>query len=312
MNPPFSSRSEFFLSQAIQSAFRPKLPAVAVIAVWAWVTAFSSAVADTIVVEFQNGDANGYMGCRDVNLRNPGPNTNYLDGRRVGADLGGPGQSAIHGLIKFEGIFGERDNQIPMGAVIVSARLIGYSLNSCNGPNLHRVLAEWRDDTATWNNPFVSRNRMGGIQADDIESTASHASYGPAKLPTGWRTFDITPFVQAWSDGAPNHGVAWLPTGYDAYTIVSSEYGVVAQRPKLVVEYERLATAPTVLTIHQAVELDFVTEANALYQIQVSNDMVTWKDHGSPIVGDGARHSFFERVTGERRFYRIRKSAPSP
>ncbi len=302
MDSPFPSRR--FPLPAVPAGF-PVL-----IGAWMWAMALFTADAGTVVVEFQNGDANGYMGCRDVNLRNPDPNTNYNHSLRIGADLGGTGQSVIHGLIKFEGIFGGGDNQIPLGAVIISAKLVGYSLNSGNGPNLHRVLAGWQEDTATWNNPFVSHNQRGGIQADDIECTSAHISYGPAKLPTGQRTFDITAFVQAWSAGAPNHGVAWLPTGYDAYTIVSSEYGVVAQRPKLVVVYEKPATDSTGLTIHRAVELDFATEANAQYQIQISDDMLTWKNHGSPIAGDGTRHSFFERVTRERRFYRIQKSSP--
>ncbi len=260
--------------------------------------------AETITLQFYNGDDNNYTGCKDISVRSNNPDT-VATGAPIGADQGSP---RIHSLVKFEGIFGDGINQIPLGSRIVSAKLTGYSQNKGNPPRFHRVLIDWEKAKATYNDPFLAHNGQPGIQADNFESTASYLAFGSTNIPNSYHTFDITQFVQTWSDGAPNFGFAWLPTGSNAYTIQSSEHENPLFRPTLEVTF---VAATSALEILDAVELSFSTVPDMLYQLQVSVDMKTWLDIGDVYIGDGNRHSHFERRQKTKKFYRILEISPA-
>ncbi len=186
------------------------------------------------VLEFQNGVA-GYTGCQDSIVVQQDPDA-VLTWSFIGVDLPSS-HSELHSLIRFDSILGTGNRRIPVGSRIISARLIVQCNNPGNPPRFHRILIPWTKSLATWNNPFHTSNSTPGIQPDDIETSSSGISYGSGTLSTGFQQFDITTMVQEWSNGMPNWGFAWLPTGYNAFTIDTSESTTIANRPKLSVTY---------------------------------------------------------------------------
>jgi hypothetical protein len=273
-------------------------------------TIFHCASAQT-VIEFQNGNSIGYNGCNNISIRNPDANANHF-GNTIGADTGGSSQSQIQSLVQFDNIFGNGINQIPLGSKILSADLQVFSDNPGNIPSFSLVLKSWNKISSTWNNPFSQHNNIGGIQTDNIESSAVRKSFGSGSYSTGLRTFQITEYVQAWSDGTPNLGFAWLAGGNDAYTIRSSEHPTVTTRPKLIVTFQAQPASASALRIHKAIEVEFDTNVGSNYQLQVSGDAHLWSDLGNPIVGDGLTRSIFERQTSMRRFYRVKTIENAP
>jgi hypothetical protein len=60
------------------------------------------------------------------------------------------------------------------------------------------------------------------------------------------------------------------------------------------------------LQIMRAVELDWQSQDGAVYQVQSSSNMNTWKDTGYPILGDGQAKKFYDGANQPtKRFYRI-------
>lgn len=280
----------------------PRLLQITRLAALFTISTGSSLGNETLTLEFQNGSANGYSGCEDICIRHDNPDFHFF-GWPLGVDLGGGNDAQIQSLVKFNDIFGNTAARIPLGSNIVSAKLRVYSGNPGNAPRFHRALRSWSKPSATWNSPFLSNNATAGIQGDDIECTSQFLSFGAGNIPTGFHDFEITSFVQQWSNGTPNHGIAWLAGGYDAYTVYPSETEQLNQRPKLIVSFTAPLTGDVLL--HEAVELNFATEQGTLYQIQVSDDIASWADLGTSILGDGNRHSMFERKFGSRRFFRV-------
>ena len=116
----------------------------------------------------------------------------------------------------------------PSGAVITSATL---TLNVTDGTSepfsLHRMLTGWTEGS-TWN------SFGNGIQTNGTEA-ASTADVTLASLARGTRSINVTQSVQAWADGGPNFGWAFLMSGGNGWEFTSSE-GAVA--PRLTVDYE--------------------------------------------------------------------------
>ncbi len=137
-----------------------------------------------------------------------------------------------HGLLVFPTLLGPGSNQVPPGAVITSATLRLNCTNSGNVMALRRLTQDWDEDQATWN------DRRAG-QPWAAPGADGPGSYAGASLPgdcttKGQRFIDITPFVQAWSDGTPNFGLLLTDTGTDGIDFNSSESG---DSPVLTVVY---------------------------------------------------------------------------
>lgn len=79
-----------------------------------------------------------------------------------------------------------------------------------------RLLEGWSEDSVSWNSPWTDAG------ADGSSSRAYEAVTAPASA-TGWLSLDVTPFVQAWADGSPNHGIVLLDGGTDGVEFDSSE-----------------------------------------------------------------------------------------
>lgn len=144
-------------------------------------------------------------------------------------------------LLRFDNLFGAGSNQIPAGAQINAAVLdVASTGNNAMGAGgkFHVLLRPWVD-TNNWN--FWT----GGIQADGVDAavtptaTAGFAALTP-RAQGGYHTYDLTPDVQAWSDGTiANNGWVILPwvNGTDGWGIATAESGVEADRPRLRVYY---------------------------------------------------------------------------
>jgi len=86
--------------------------------------------------------------------------------------------------------------------------------------NVHRITANWADNTVTFNN-------FGG--AYDPAVVGSYLTDG-----LGWRSVDVTPLVQGWIDGTyPNYGLLIEQGSSLGSAYPSSEYINVAVRPML-------------------------------------------------------------------------------
>jgi G8 domain len=124
------------------------------------------------------------------------------------------------GLLRFD------LSEIPAGSEVASAILTIQTTDSGKGADFHRMLVTWNED-ATWES-------MGaGIAADDAEA-ASSADLSTGGVDDGPATFDATTPVQAWVDGAPNHGWVLLPLGSNGWDFATRES---AAPPQLTVTF---------------------------------------------------------------------------
>lgn len=162
----------------------------------------------------QHGE-NGYMGLEDTEIRFSAPDADNSELQSLNPDLA-DGGGEVQVLMRFNDLIGDGENQIPADQPVESATL---SIN-ITGPgtplNLHQMLTEWEDDTATWN------TLVGGVQADDVEAKAAPDDTQQANA--GITTWDITESIRAWqADPESNLGWVMLPTGTNGVDFLSAE-----------------------------------------------------------------------------------------
>ncbi len=175
-----------------------------------------------------NGDPIIYMGTQDTDMP-VGGNTPRPNGTAINIDTSG----LIHGLTRFDDIFGTGSTQIPLGSQIVSANLDLFIFNPGNTVQLHRILGDWSEATTTWNNFTLNGNAQGGIQGDNVEATGVLRTFsGGSALP---RNIPVTDDLQTWSDGTTNYGWGFTPTGSNGVDWFSSEASDADVRPALTV-----------------------------------------------------------------------------
>lgn len=217
---------------------------------------------------FRQG-AGGYRGTVDtwfsgrtgLNEQNGFPRGNYL---RVGA-WDGVNQQAI---LRFDGLFGGADAQVPGDARVVLAELVLH-----NAPDIrdsfgalspqgdafavHRLHVAWGEADGYGDAPWAG-GATPQIDPDDREAQASPLA-DCASLATAatsyivpaesWIAMDVTPAVAAWAAGEPNHGFLLQSLGGhpqsstgqaegDAIFLASAEYASdPALRPAIVITY---------------------------------------------------------------------------
>ena len=193
----------------------------------------SIAVQDPAV--FQQG-VNEFAGTHDTELRGAAPGTVQAANPFVTVDTS-DGNAVSQGLLRFDSIIGSGPGQVPAGSIVVQARLTLTHGNGA-GPdgdlvNVHRMLVPWDESTATYNS-FVN-----GVSADGVEAVAtSDFIINSVGLVQGGKlTFDVTPSIQAWANGQPNYGWAFLPTGANGYRWDTSESTVAGSQPRLEIVY---------------------------------------------------------------------------
>jgi len=222
---------------------------------------FEDYVADRPFLRFQEG-LGGYGGTRDTWISEADPNSSYGGSDQIVVDCDVNNNIftdyAGQGLIRFEDLFrapvleGEgTPTRIPLGAVIERALLtVTLAEDTDLGDpqyRLFRMTRSW-DEGSTWNS---LGNGIGVGSDTDPQLVSFFTGDNDPDLEFG-RTVDVASAVQAWSQGAPNHGLAILPEPLpffdDGIAIRSSEDGNSALRPVLDVEfsYEVLNVPPTI------------------------------------------------------------------
>ena len=187
--------------------------------------------AQQTTVTFQEGTA-GYTGNQDTEVRGSNPNADLGQAVAINPD-NEDGGFPVHGLTRFENIFGGGVGQIPPGEAIVQATLTFWTFDPGNDTQFHRMLIPWTESD-TWN------TLVAGVSADDIEATIAFSGPIIPRPANNFHTVDVTADVAAWQAGASNFG--WFqnnigsPSG-GGWDYDSSEAATITQRPLLTVTY---------------------------------------------------------------------------
>jgi hypothetical protein len=185
---------------------------------------------DKQTISFQQG-VNGYAGTVDVEIWAVAPNTCLEGNPNASSDSDNDGgESQI--LLRFDGIVGDGPGQIPPLSAIRTARLVVSAFDPGTPVHLHRMLVPWKR-TATWN------SLVAGITADGLEASSQKDSFTFGKIAASSSdiVFEVTDTVQAWVNGAANHGWVFINTGPNGWDFYTSEFEDVKQRPRLLVEF---------------------------------------------------------------------------
>jgi len=188
----------------------------------------------------QNG-LNGYTGCRDTELAQVSPNTNFGNAETM-QTRNEFGQSVRHFIIKFD--LSPLDS-LPAGATITSARLGVYATNRSNAlwidTNSYRLLRPWGELQATWNVAKTGEAwGAGGALQFGVDRAPAATSFTRLEAINAWLEHDWTSFIPTWrADPTLNQGAVITVTAFGAvsYWFASSENITQEIRPRLVIDY---------------------------------------------------------------------------
>ncbi len=164
------------------------------------------------------------------------PNVAYGSADNVRIDGDGDDEQ---GLLRFDGIIGGGAGRIPPGTLIERAvlTLTTEGTNSQgDGARLHRMLMPW-DASDTWD------SLGSGVQLGSEAAIGFDVDVGGLVDTPGTDSFDVTTSVQAWTNGAPNHGWVMQSLGSNRWEFRSSDWEAVAERPMLTVVFATPASA---------------------------------------------------------------------
>jgi hypothetical protein len=196
---------------------------------------------------FQQG-INGYSGTQDTWVSQQNPNTTYgeNDTRVSDDDTANSFFADFRGqaLVRFDGIVraaGEAGDGVPLGATVLEATLVLDIADDIDTPFfdpdflVYAVARPW-DESSTWNSLG-----NGLSPGDDLGALVAVFTGDNEPDVDSMRRIDITAAMQAWVNGAPNHGLAILPEiiagNDDGIVIRASENGNAVLRPRLEVTY---------------------------------------------------------------------------
>jgi hypothetical protein len=173
----------------------------------------------------------GYDGTVDIELWALAPTTILDTNPNATTDANNDGgESQI--LLRFEKMIGNERGQIPPGSMVESATLTVSAFDQGDTVFLHRMLVPWSRQ-ATWS------SMIAGVTADGMEASRHRESFTFGKIAANSSAipFNVTDSVQAWVNGAANHGWVFINTGGNGWDFYTHEFEDVNQRPRLVVEY---------------------------------------------------------------------------
>jgi hypothetical protein len=180
---------------------------------------------------FQQG-RDGYSGTEDTELRSDEPDTSHGNANSITVDLDDGG--VTQGLIQFENLFGNAAGQIPLGSTITSASLTVFVIDTSGSSaqvTLHRMLTDW-NEASTWN------SLTDGVSLNDVEAAVVADSTLADPDVNGFQTFTgLAGAVQAWANGADNHGWVIVIDSTNGWDFRTSEHSTVAQRPALTISF---------------------------------------------------------------------------
>jgi hypothetical protein len=196
----------------------------------AWSAETASKPQEARTVSFQQG-VDGYKGTVDTEIWALATKTLLESNPNASSDANNDGgESQV--LMRFDGIVGTGEKQIPLRARVKSARLLVSAFDQGTTVNLHRMLVPF-DESATWS------SMVSGVSCDGLEASRHKDSFTFGKIAANSSEiiFDVTDTVQAWVNGEDNHGWVYINTGGNGWDFYASEFMNVSQRPKLVVEF---------------------------------------------------------------------------
>jgi hypothetical protein len=187
--------------------------------------------AQIVTSSFQQGTA-GYAGVVDTHIESASPNATHATDTSNAVT-----SSTMQGLIRFDNLFGNGLGQVPLGAKVLSAKLLLVTTTtdtSTETISLHAMISNW-SESSTWN------SLGGGVSADDVEANSVAEFKTIPNVPTAPAIFDVTRNLEAWAvNPAQNRG--WVLRGStpaDIWRFRSSQHATLSDRPILEVSYER-------------------------------------------------------------------------
>ena len=205
-------------------------------------------------------------------------NTNYGSSANLSVDLS---PSPEHTIIKFTGIFGTGNDQIPLGATITEANLTLYNeADPGNNAIIYILRENWTEGNVTWNNrtyngtDWIAWTNQGayGSTSSDTKINAS-TTLGTANA---YSTSNVTAFVQNWSDGTDNFGFLIYPGGTSGITINSRDNTNVSRRPKLTVTYRTSANTPIAWHANKTISISGILNLTNITQTLLNNRTYSW------------------------------------
>lgn len=181
-------------------------------------------------ISFQNG-VGGYAGADNESYSFDGT----ISQDQIRLDLPSASQpEGSYAWLIFEGIVGP--GAVPAGAAIVSATLEGLVRNPFDIAHVTRLLDGIESRPF---GPGADIRDAAGVFYDAALVSASHAACADAVVcdppaPIAW---DVTAIVQAWVDGAANHGFLLLPETVNGGKLFATDDPDPALRPRLVIQY---------------------------------------------------------------------------
>jgi VCBS repeat-containing protein len=240
---------------------------------------------------YQEG-ASSYAGTQDTSISATNPISSF--GASTTVTVGGVEQKT--GLIRFDSLFGNGPNQIPLGSTILSASL-QLNVTSATSPDaliaLHRVMANW-SETSTYS------SLGSGLTQDDLEVCTIADGMVDSPDVVGTQLVNgLEDSLQAWSDGSANLGWAIYGNNETNWAFSSAEAATASLRPMLLVSYTPPAP-PTVevrttgeIRVNAAttdIQTTLVDTRNAHGSVGVDangNYVVVWTSSNSDGSGSG-------------------------
>ena len=182
----------------------------------------------------------GYSGTQDTMINLWEPDTNYgasptLQWRANGTD--GPVRKI---LIRFD------LSALPADAIIDGGQLCLYDYAETQDFGsaeiaIHRLQRDWQPMEATWKlaTAQLPWQQPGAAGPLDRADAATDVLPMDAAAPPGWRCFDVSADLKAWTtNGVENHGWILEPSAdYSLFLVAASEYTNPSQRPRLTLRY---------------------------------------------------------------------------
>ncbi len=191
-----------------------------------------------LAVRFRQGE-NGYAGAGDTMLRAATPTADESATTLLSADLDTDsveaGDQPAQILVRFDNLFGPDAGQVPLNAIIISAKLslwtgAGAGHTSADLASLHRMLIPW-SDTDTWD------SLVNGVDADDADAALVDSFTHAPTLSNAPVIFDVTADIAAFLADTPNRGWVIHCSGPDGWFAYSSEHPTTTVRPTLQIAY---------------------------------------------------------------------------
>lgn len=211
-------------------------------------------------LQFQEG-VNGYESAEDVWFsERVGEQLPVVSEPFIRTALFPEGTVNQQALLKFAGLVGARENQIPVGATVISASLhlvVPEDIMSSDGEAnaVHQMLVDWSEPTAGFNSSPWAGGLTGSIDRDGTEAVSFSVADTKRFTDNGFLDantdllaqgqgvhYDITAIAQDWVTNQRNFGVLFQSLGTaegNATFYASSDYEGAAfgARPKLSVAY---------------------------------------------------------------------------